>query len=297
LPATRRDLEFPAPVTAIPSTMPTTPHHLVLGAAVGYGVRGVWVFVESLRKHYDGEVMLLVSGKNPPPIFDYFKQRSITPVFFDSAAWMVPDLQFSRFIRYGEILKASPIHYDRILLTDVGDVLFQGHPFQGAPDGELLCFMETQTRKVADCLSNRFWLRSLFGEEVERQLSGHGISCSGTTIGTHAGILDYIARMTSVVRKAQFLDIMDEKGHDQGVHNYLLHTGGLPSARIIENGRHVYTVGYVWDAEVGKEAGRITVAATGQTPAIVHQYNYNPRVLATVTDIYPYPDDGGGSPE
>src|SRR5438128_464452 len=115
---------------------------LVLGTAYRYEVKDVWVFVESLRRYFDGEVMLLVSSASSPALLHYLETRQITPVLFDCAAWMIPHVQFSRFVRYGELLRAANADYERVLLTDVRDVVFQDHPFDGAPNGELLCFME-----------------------------------------------------------------------------------------------------------------------------------------------------------
>ena len=38
--------------------MAETSSTLVLGAAMGYGIPEVWVFVESLRRHYAGDIAL-----------------------------------------------------------------------------------------------------------------------------------------------------------------------------------------------------------------------------------------------
>src|SRR5262245_57307170 len=98
--------------------------------------------MESLRRHYAGEVMLLVSGGGSGELVKYLTSRYVRPVYFDCPAWMIAHVQFGRFVRYGELLRGSDCRYDRVLLTDVSDVVFQGHPFDSAPEGELLCFLE-----------------------------------------------------------------------------------------------------------------------------------------------------------
>lgn len=268
--------------------MTTLARTLVLGTAYGYEVPHVWVFVESLRRHYAGEVVLLVSGRAPSALYRYLAARGVMPVVFDCAAWMVPHVQFTRYVRYGELLRLAG-RYDRVLLTDVGDVLFQGHPFAGAPDGELLCFMEAAGRSIAACRSNSNWILSLYGPETLARVGGCDISCSGTTIGTHAAVLGYIDRMLGQVRPDQFLRLVGQRGHDQGVHNVLLHTGALPHARAVSNGVHVFTVGFVPDADVALAGDHILAAATGVCCPIVHQYNYKPVLLGHVSARYPLP--------
>jgi len=114
---------------------------LVLGAAHGYDVADVWVFVESLRRFYAGDVMLLVASSSSPEFFRYLESRQITPVYFDCASWMVPHVQLTRFLRYSDLFHELDAPYDRVLLSDVSDVLFQSNPFEGAPAGDLLCFL------------------------------------------------------------------------------------------------------------------------------------------------------------
>ena len=46
---------------------------LVLGTAVGFGVKQVWPFVESLRRFYDGDTVFLVTSWSSPELFDYLR--------------------------------------------------------------------------------------------------------------------------------------------------------------------------------------------------------------------------------
>jgi predicted O-linked N-acetylglucosamine transferase (SPINDLY family) len=278
----------PAPAAG-PTVQTVRPRTLVLGTAYGYEVEPVWVFLESLRRHYDGEVKLLVSSKSSAALFEYLRSRRVTPVFFDSAAWMLPHLMFSRFVRYGELLRGSDVRYDRVLLTDVGDVVFQGHPFEAAPEGELLCFLEAAGRRIGDCRINQGWIADLFGPEAPARFAGHEISCAGATLGSHEAVLEYIDRLVGSVTPEQFQSLAGRSGHDQGIHNFLLYSGALRGARCVENGRHVYTMRFVPDNEWRFENGNVLVAATGVKCPIVHQYNYMSLLKAHVLALYPLP--------
>jgi hypothetical protein len=266
----------------------------VLGTAYGYEVESIWVFVESLRRHYTDEVKLLVSSKSSPAFFDYLASRQITPVFFDSAAWMISHLLFSRLVRYAEVLRGSDVCYDRILLTDVNDVVFQGHPFEHAPEGDLLCFMEAAGRKIADCRTNRNWIADLFEAEVLARVADKEISCAGTTLGSHAAVLEYLDLLIGSVTTAQLLSLEGRGGHEQGIHNVLLHTGGLSRAQRVANGVHVFTLGYVLEKEYRLDHGDIVVEATGVKCPIIHQYNYKTILQAQILSHYPLP---GASPQ
>ena len=53
------------------------PRNLILGTAFNYGIEQVRVFVESLRRHYDGEAILLVSSRSGSELADYLRRRGI----------------------------------------------------------------------------------------------------------------------------------------------------------------------------------------------------------------------------
>jgi hypothetical protein len=250
---------------------------------MGYDVRDVRVFVESLRRHYEGPAALLITSRSPPPLLAYLRQRNIRPIFFDCTFWMVAHVQIGRFVRYGEFLRGC----------DVSDVIFQSHPFAGSPAGELVFFLEDARATIGACPSNSFWIQNVFGDEVLKRLSGKRISCSGTTMGSHQAILRYIETLLSYATPELTSRLIGTRGEDQGIHNYMLHTAALPNIRVSENGEFVYTLARVPPAETCVLPGGISVAASGRIPAIVHQYNYHRAALELATRMYPFPESIG----
>jgi hypothetical protein len=262
---------------------------MILGAAVGLQIADVRLFVESLRRHYQGEAILLIRSGNLP-LVDYLRSRRVIPVFFDSAYWMVCHVQLSRFFRYGELLRPASRPYDRILLTDVSDVVFQADPFAGLPTGDLLCFMEEAGRTIGVDPMNSQWVREVLGQESLDRIADRPISCSGTTIGTHRAILDYIDRLAAHANPEILLQHRQRRGHDQGIHNYLLHTGALRDAQMIANGRHVLTMGAMSEKTIGLGEGGTILTHDRHVCPIVHQYNYHARAVEHVRGAYPQPD-------
>ena len=264
--------------------------NLVLGTAFRYGPEQIHAFVTSLREHYTGDAALLISSMNPPEVVAYLDRHRIQPVFFDCAFWIGGDLQTSRYFRYYDFLRDQRVRFDRILLTDVSDVVFQADPFADLPEGDLLMFLEDRTRTIASCPANKFWTLALFGDKGLAQYGDKPISCSGTTIGTGPAILQYLEHMRHHARPEVFARLLQEgKGYDQGVHNFLLHSGQLSTARAVENGDFVWTLAHVAEDEIATGPNGITRVRDGRKPAIVHQFPYKKAAAAWVAERYRYP--------
>lgn len=262
--------------------------NLILGTAFDYTIDQVRIFVESLRRYYAGEVMLLVSSRDSGDLLAYLAAYNVTPVFFDSAYWMVAHISMSRYIRYAELLRAVPGRYARVLLTDVVDVLFQADPFSNVPDGQLLCYLEVAGRSIGDCPLNSRWIQEIFGDRELRKLRNHGIICSGTTMGTQDAIQDYIDRLLYYAPPKILAPLgQGRRGHDQGIHNYLLRNGLLPFARIIPNGVHVFTVGSVPEEQLIPAPGGQILTQEGVLCPIVHQYTYKDNLALHVRNAFP----------
>lgn len=254
---------------------------LVLGTAMGYGRSQLDVFVRSLRRHHAGPAMLLVAASIADDAVALLDAHDVERVYFDSAARIPMELQLSRYLRYAELVRAHCVAGDRVLLTDVGDVLFQADPFANAPDAPLVLAMEDARATIGACASNSFWIRNLFGEPGLAQLGGKRISCSGTTLGERDALLGYIDALMALADPATMQRLLPYRGHDQGLHNALLHTGRLAGARASENGDWVLTLGHVPDDEIVVRDG-VFLGARGNLPAIVHQYPVKPAASAAV---------------
>jgi hypothetical protein len=254
--------------------------NIVLGAAFGYSVEQIRPFVQTLRRYHGGPAGLLVTSLGPPELPSFLRQYDIEPIFFESAHWMAFHIQVIRYIRYWEHLRTSKAQFDRVLLTDVSDVIFQRDPFEDLPSGELLCFLEDKRMTIGTCKINSFWMRQVFGEQAVIRFFNHRISCSGTTIGSLPAILRYLELLLHHANP-QILGRLQDRGHDQGIHNYMIHSGALPDAQLIENGNHVFTLHHTPSEEIRIEPEAI-LTANGQKPAIVHQYDRHATMLKAV---------------
>ncbi len=263
---------------------------LVLGTAQGYGVAQIRVFVESLRRHHAGDAALVVSPGSDPALFAYLRAHRVRPVYFGSGLWMPFDIQVMRYARYLDFLLTEGAAYERVFLTDVGDVLFQDDPFARAPAGELVVAMEDRDATIASCPANSMWIRALYGEPMLAQLGAMPISCSGTTLGSRRAILEYLDQLLAQAHPKLIRDLPKEmRGLDQGMHNALLYTGRLPRAVPSENGDWVLTIGHMSEEHIALRDDGIGAVGRDRLPAVVHQYQYRPATAAHMARLWPAP--------
>jgi hypothetical protein len=73
--------------------------------------------------------------------------------------------------------------------------------------------------------------------------------------------------------------------HDQAVHNGLIHTGRLPSAKVVpnEDGR-VLTVGRM--AALHMSDSGVLLNADGSIPAVIHQWDRHPSLISRLRALH-----------
>ncbi|MCA3007289.1 MAG: hypothetical protein INH34_02825 [Phycisphaerales bacterium] len=253
----------------------------VLAACCGYPRKVYERFLGSLfDTGYAGAAVLFV---RPDDLATVQPLAAAHPGF--SVRVMPPgdrQLALQRYDAMREFLREidAPASARRVLLSDARDVLFQrdwsAHPALAAA-ADLWVFAEDQT--IGNCRFNRAWLDQI-DPALAGQLADRRILCSGTTIGTGAGIVAYLDAMAAVAAALQAAGRAGVVGQDQGNHNFLLHTGRLAALRpqaLTNDDNLVNTVGYGWkgvDAE-----GRAT-NARGDRSWVVHQYDRFDAALA-----------------
>lgn len=183
-------------------------------------------------------------------------------------------LYAARYVVYLDLLEEVGADYDRVLLSDTRDVFFQRDPFAMPLEPGISCFLEAPHMRIRDCPFNSSWIRLGYGEAMFDQLAGRPISCSGVSIGDTAAVLGYLNLMVDEIVELR----RQAGGIDQGVHNYLLHTGRLPAAHLVPNGEGpVLTIGYM-----GEIADADLVGPDGLPLPVLHQYDRRPALSAAL---------------
>ena len=247
--------------------------NLVMGVAIGYDVRQLAPFVNSLKATgYRGDLVLIVSRANiDAASVVILESQGVILEAFETWRMMSVCIHFARYLKYLEYLTANP--YRRIFLTDTRDVIFQADPFAAAPDENLFVFAEDQSVAIGNCADNAKWVREAFGLHKLCEIRDRRISCSGTTMGSHSGIMRYLSTMIEAATRAKPESLRID-GIDQGIHNAIIHDGALKDFRLIENQKHVATLGHVKPDLVSLSSDGKLINADGTMSAVVHQYDY-----------------------
>ena len=260
--------------------MPT--NNLIVGLAAGYHYGDVRPFLLSLEHNgYDGHCVLFVSDTTRD-LDRMAEHATIIPLERPAGLEHLP-YNAVRYFLYLEYLKASADRYDHILISDVRDVVFQRDPFDFPWPQGINCTLEDRRMTLGQCPHNAQWIRGHQGEGVLQSVSDKPISCSGTTVADLDGMVRYLEILTA--KLAPFTDGERMAGYDQGVHNVLVHTGGLPGVTLHDNFGPILTLGYTKGEPPMDDTGHV-LNESGERAVIVHQYDRKPNLFKTIRTHY-----------
>ena len=120
--------------------------------------------------------------------------------------------------------------YDSVLLMDLSDVLFQSDPFAAVADQTgfttpgLHAFLEQRATTLTYPDINAQWVGQCFGNAALHSMWGAPVSCSGTTLATMDAAIEYAELQSTLARSSPWCA---RHGNDQGIHNYIVHTGAV----------------------------------------------------------------------
>ncbi|MCX6894307.1 MAG: hypothetical protein NTZ16_02110 [Verrucomicrobia bacterium] len=277
--------------------------NLILGLATGMPEAQLRPFFLSLeRAGYRGDVCLFVKDLDRAAL-DFLRARRVNLVplppaylrprwarFAAAAAWFMKPAQrrrwrtqaalsflhpaAARFVCYQSFLEIAQPAYDRVLLADTRDILFQRDPFDFAlPDG-LGVFMEDGHKTLGNCPMNSKWLRLGFGGAAVRELGDKKISCAGTVIGTTAAMEDYLERMTRALFATKSRQTID-----QAAHNWVIYRQPPPALHFFDNETGpVLTMHHLDAGQIRLDENGRVLNAAGHVVNTLHQYDRHPEL-------------------
>jgi hypothetical protein len=244
-------------------------NNLILGTAFGYGPNQIEVFVKSLRKYSNSQVMLVVDSLSEELtnfLTDYNISTYLHPV--DLTNIRVSEIFNIRHKCYRNILEYNFLDVDRVFISDVRDVVFQGDPFGHVTDTDLEFFLEP--KQIKDCEFNSKKIKKLYGNKFLSEIGDKEISCAGTTIGTREGILKYLDKMLLELNRLRIQN--DAFADDQAVHNYLIYNNYFPNHKKYNTGYGpVSTLHHLREGIFNNQGQVINI--DGTVVPIVHQWD------------------------
>ncbi len=265
---------------------PSDARSLVLGAAVGFRVDQVRTFVESLRASgYRGDIVMLV-GLRDFALARYLRQHGAIP----RRIWFIRrfhgPIHAYRFELFADVLRKAAGKYDRVLVSDVRDVVFQAHPFAGITSDACHFFLEGDNRTIGNEPTNMVYMRSFLSPDEVAKIAPARISCCGVVLGGGAAMTGYLTRMAAELAAVP-LKVRRKIGADTAFHNRMAH---LPAGTavpipvvLVENNVHVATMGIEPASSYRAEPGGAIRTLSGHLPAILHQYDRLPEIKTPVT--------------
>lgn len=261
--------------------------NLILGAVKNMDMAQIDPFLISLRKtDFEGEVIFFVTHVSPETRSGLQNAGvGVVSVDDEDAATKV-QINCLRYFTYKRVLDTLSYRPRYVMLSDIRDVVFQSDPFAFEVGERLCCFLEDARVTIGSSETNTMWIERAYGPSALAALKDCPVSCSGTTIGAFEPVrqyLDYMTRELAALDDRDASIISTVSGIDQGVHNYLLHTGQFTNVAVFPNETGpVLTMGYMAPEAVRCTDGGIVLNAAGAAPNVVHQYNHHPVVVDRV---------------
>uniref|UniRef100_A0A7S4S646 Uncharacterized protein n=2 Tax=Ditylum brightwellii TaxID=49249 RepID=A0A7S4S646_9STRA len=246
---------------------------VVIGLAAGYGVHVYQQFVGSLRATgYNGHIILGIASDPPSDVTDYLqKQNVIThPVEIGTCTYFnyttvdgipstdqvcstdYPDykIQWGRFPMARDWLLQCEECTDGVMLTDTRDAYFQSDPFEYIEEPHPIMVFEEMFPNI----TTNHWLTNTPVEYCRETtiLANESLPmlCSGSTMGSREGILEYIDVMVKEFDywKERENCRSDMVGDDQAIHNYVFYNKQLKGAVAIPHRTGaIHVVGFMAD--------------------------------------------------
>jgi len=260
---------------------------VIFGAAVGFGVDQVRVFVESLRAvGYTGDVVMLVRWPGLK-VRRYLRSHRIDVIPIVWVRSFSRSVHARRYAIYANYLRARPNRYDQVMLSDVRDVVFQQHPFEGITSPKCHFFLEGSSQTIGEDPTNSRWVRGCASPEQAAAVAGCRISCSGITIGGTHAVTTYLDCMNERINKIPFRVYRTiGHGYDQGVHNILIHLDPHIDGTIVQNNGHIATMALEPQSLYRLDNSAQIYTTSGHLPPICHQYDRFPEFRHAIEARY-----------
>jgi len=167
---------------------------------------GIKIFIESLRKFNKTCTIIVLMNTCPPEIKDLFNKNNVNCLL-----GFKEKLMYTRFIKYYQIINRYK-SFNKILLCDLDDVIFQSNPFDIKLDtNKLYCAQEILSyNDLSDVgtLLNLKWIRYAHKFNIGlkniyiKNYKNKNIICAGTILGNRNAILSYLIWYEKIQTKA-----------------------------------------------------------------------------------------------
>ena len=185
-----------------------------------------------------------------------------------------------RFVEFFLALREILPTFDRVLLSDLRDVVFQRNPFELITGEGILYGLEDSAVTIGSHWANSLWVERVGGAALRDALAPHRVSCVGVVLASGAVMAEYLDHLVAALTQPGF-NLAHFHGADTGAHNIVVRRETLPNQRYAD-----FTTGGILNMHGLKPdcirwtADGLLGDATGRPIPIIHQYDRHPAVAA-----------------
>lgn len=179
-----------------------------------------------------------------------------------------------RFLLAEEALRSGELDaYDRIMFTDVRDVVFQRDPFDFDDHGRVMSFLEPPIVTLDTHPLYRGWISASFGEQFAAKYGTRRVSCCAITTGPRRQIRAYFSEFVRLLQSNTTVEPF-RFGMDSAIHNRIIWESLVPDMEVVENLQGpVAHLAVLKRDEIPVNAAGKLVNRDGSVINVVHQYD------------------------
>lgn len=187
---------------------------------------GIFYFITSLRKYNkDCKIVILCEKHNIFHELVTFAQTMNFEIYSNfKCKYNMMYYRFEIYKQYLDTLTQINIEIDKILMTDINDVIFQNDPFTINFTENIYCALEQNILSDVTNSSSRLnmqWIQDIYNKptldnQTLEKYKNKYVICAGTILCTYTGAIDYLNFYISIMNKRIV--------NDQGLLNVYIYT-------------------------------------------------------------------------
>jgi hypothetical protein len=255
--------------------------NLILTIMHGYDYPFVEPFIKSLKNTgYTDDLVIFTSDNISKATKKKLRQQGAILIEYNSVYPFIDSYKGSfenidpsvtinnyRFILFLHFLKENGHNYQKVMLTDIRDVIFQKPSFDDISN-KIYFFLEDGSQTFKNSELNYNWLSEAAGTEFADSILNEIVSCAGVVIGRTNLVIAYLEYMKA---KLSFRNKI-KWGLDQGIHNSYAYQDKPDQVELISNNQPlVLTLGACTIYNLTKNG--VLINPDGRIYPIVHQYD------------------------
>ncbi|EAX94097.1 hypothetical protein TVAG_336600 [Trichomonas vaginalis G3] len=271
----------------------STTRDLILTAAFG-SIEGSFAFVKTLKTTRSKATIIILTDSRTYSKINKSHIESLENCgaslidigvlqFFNAN-----QMQAIRFYSLQTFLTLFQDKFDRVLVCDLFDVIFQGDPFTSDFNWSRL-HLCSEDVKIADDIYNSQWIKAIENFDYD-SISNNTILNSGLIYGPPK----YIIKLYQLLLSQFNIRFISENANDQGYFNKIVHSGEL-SAAGVEYDIHgiqspMVTIGLKQNELKDLQLGKVHHSSWNKPHTLVHQFDRKLEIIADI--INKCPNDG-----